>query len=57
MADIWWGWLPAMAASDTGGSHDMKRVNSGVIAAKISAASSGVQGRSSSRGVEMTISE
>ena len=34
----------------------MKRVNSGVIAAKISAASSGVKGRSSSRCVEMTVS-
>jgi hypothetical protein len=35
MADIWWDWLPAMAGGDTGGSHAMKRVNSGVIAAKI----------------------
>jgi hypothetical protein len=55
MADIWRNWFPAMAAGDAGGPHDMKRVNSGVIAAKISAASSGVKGRSSSRGVEMTV--
>jgi hypothetical protein len=34
----------------------MNRVNSGVIAAKIWAASPGVKGRSSSRGVEMTVS-
>jgi hypothetical protein len=57
MADIWRNWLAAMAAGDAGGSHAMKRVNSGVIAAKISAGSSGVKGRSSSRGVEMTLSE
>jgi hypothetical protein len=36
--------------------HTMKRVNSGVMAAKISATSSGVKGRSSSRCVEMTVS-
>jgi hypothetical protein len=56
MADIWRNWLPAMAAGDAGGSHAMKRVNSGVIAAKISTASPDVKGRSSSRGVEMTVS-
>jgi hypothetical protein len=56
VADIWRNWLPAMAAGDAGGSHAMKRVNSGVIAAKISTASPDVKGRSSSRGVEMTVS-
>jgi hypothetical protein len=56
MADIWRTWVLATAAGDVAGFHAMNRVNSGVIAAKISAASSGIKGRSSSRGVEMTVS-